>query len=64
MAWLRRWLKQHVPPDLPRTGRYIFMDQGGELYKCELIRDLFELEFYYQRVPIGTEANHENGFIE
>ena len=40
------------------------MDQGSKLYKCKLIRDLFELEFYYQLVPIGTEAHHENGFIE
>ena len=31
---------------------------------CELIRDLFEQEFYYQLIPIGTEAHHENGFIE
>jgi len=27
--------------------RYVFMDQGGELYRSKAIRDLFEKEFSY-----------------
>ena len=46
VAWLRRWLDQNVDEDV--KDRYVFMDQGGELYKTKAIRDLFKKEFGYE----------------
>jgi len=60
--WLRRWLTNNVDKDV--KGRYVFMDQGGELYKCKAIRDLFEKEFNYEIRLTGTAAHHQNGLIE
>jgi len=44
--------------------RYIFMDQGGELYRSKAIRDLFEKEFGYEIQVTGTGAHSQNGLIE
>ena len=35
IAWLRRWLTKHV--DASVKDHYVFMDQGGELYKSKAI---------------------------
>lgn len=43
---------------------YVFMDQGGELYKSKAIRDLFKKEFDYEIRVTGTEAHHQNGLVE
>jgi hypothetical protein len=40
------------------------MDQGGELYKCQAIRILFEKEFFFMLCPSGTEVHHQNGLIK
>jgi len=44
--------------------RYVFMDQGGELYWSKAIRDLFEKEFGYKMPVTGTGAHHQKGLIE
>ena len=62
IAWLRRWLTKHV--DASVKDRYVFMDQGGELYKSKAIRDLFEKEFDYEIRPTGMAAHHQNGLVE
>ena len=62
IAWLRRWLTKHVADDV--KDRYVFMDQGGELYKSKAVRDLFEKEFDYEIRPTGTAAHHQNGLVE
>ena len=62
IAWLRRWLKKNVSSDV--KDRYVFMDQGGELYKSKAIRDLFEKEFDYEIRVTGTAAHHQNGLVE
>ena len=61
VKWLRKWLETNVEEDV--KDRYVFMDQGGELYKCKAIRDLFE-EFNYEIRPTGTAAHHQNGLVE
>ena len=62
VAWLRRWLRKNVDKDV--KNRYVFMDQGGELYKSKAIRDLFEKEFDYDIRVTGTAAHHQNGLVE
>ena len=62
VAWLRRWLRNNVEDDV--KDRYVYMDQGGELYKCKAIRDLFEREFGYTIHVTGAEAHHQNGLVE
>ena len=42
----------------------MFMDQGGELYKCKAIRDLFKKDFKYTIHVTGAEAHHKNGLVE
>jgi len=44
--------------------RYVFMDQGRELYRSKAIRDLFEKEFGYEIRVTGTGAHHQNGLVE
>jgi len=44
--------------------RYVFMDQGGELYRSKAIRDLFEKEFGYEIRVTGMGAHHQNGLVE
>jgi len=44
--------------------RYVFMDQGGELYRSKAIRDLFEKEFGYKIQVTGMGAHHQNGLVE
>jgi hypothetical protein len=60
--WIRQWLLKHVPPTV--TGRYVFMDQGGELFRNPAIRELFERDFFYDLVPTGTAAHHQNGLVK
>jgi hypothetical protein len=64
VACLRRFLLQHIPEHDPKNDRYIFLDQGSELYLCEAICDLLEKEFFFYLHPTSTEAHHQNGLIE
>jgi len=36
--WLRNFLEKHAPAC---SGKYVFMDQGGELYNNPEVRKLF-----------------------
>jgi len=62
IAWLKKWLTKNVKDDV--KDRYIFMDQGGELYRSKAIRDLFEKEFGYVIRVTGTGAHHQNGLVK
>ena len=62
IEYLRLWLRTHVS-GTPPTGRYVMMDQGGELYKNPAIRKLFT-SFGFALHPTATEAHHANGVIE
>mgnify|MGYP007080466188 FL=1 len=62
IAWLKKWLTKNVKDDV--KDRYIFMDQGGELYRSKAILNLFEKEFGYETRVTGTGAHHQNGLVE
>jgi len=62
IAWLKKWLSKNVKDDV--KDWYVFMDQGGELYRSKAIRDLFEKEFGYEIRVTGTGAHHQNGLVE
>jgi len=40
------------------------MDQGGELYRSNVIRDLFEKEFGCEIRVTGMGAHHQNWLVE
>jgi len=58
--WLRQFLRQHAPSC---SGKYVHLDQGGELYANPAIRALFS-EFGYALRPTGADASHQNGPVE
>jgi hypothetical protein len=60
LEWLRKFLETHAPqcPD-----KYVYMDQGGELYKNPKVRQLFT-EFDYDIRPTGADSSNQNGPTE
>ena len=58
--WLRDFLVKHSPtcPD-----KYVFLDQGGELYHNPEVTTLFK-KFGYDIYPTGADASHQNGPVE
>jgi hypothetical protein len=60
LDWLRRFLQQHAPQC---PGKYVHMDQGGELFANPQVRALFT-EFGYSIFPTGADASHQNGPVE
>jgi len=56
VAWLKKWLTKNVKDDV--KDRHVFMDQGGELYRSKVIRDLFEKELGCKIQVTGTGAHH------
>ena len=60
IEWLRRFLTNHSPkiPD-----KYIFVDQGGELYHNPEFVELCH-EFQYVVRPTGADASNQNGPVE
>ena len=58
--WLRDFLTKHSPtcPD-----KYVFLDQGGELYHNPEVTTLFK-KFGYDIYPTGADASHQNGPVE
>jgi len=46
VAWRKKWLTKNVKDDV--KDQYVFMDQGGELYRFKAIRDLFKKAFGYK----------------
>ncbi|KAG7374842.1 reverse transcriptase RNA-dependent DNA polymerase [Nitzschia inconspicua] len=60
IEWLRSFLRQHSPQC---PGKYVYLDQGGELYANPAVRALFE-EFGYAVRPTGADASNQNGPVE
>ena len=57
-AWVKRWLHQNIPADLPKAKRYVMLDQGGELANNPEFCKMFTSEpFYYDIEPIGADAH-------
>jgi len=57
---LRDFLEKHAPAC---SGKYVFMDQGGELYNNPEVRKLFT-RFGYNIRPTGAAASNQNALVE
>ena len=60
IEWLKQFLTDHSPDCL---DKYVYMDQGGELYKNPEVRRLFQ-SFGYDIKPTGAGASNQNGPVE
>ena len=60
LSWLRHFLENHAPR-VP--NKYVYLDQGGELYHNPEVRKLFK-EFRYDVRPTGADASNQNGPVE
>ena len=58
--WLRHFLANCAPVC---EGKYVYMDQGGELYRNPEVVALFE-GFGYEVRPTGADASNQNGPVE
>jgi hypothetical protein len=60
LHWLRHFLSQYNPRC---NDKYVYMDQGGELFNNPNIRNLFE-HAGYTIYPTGADSSHQNGPVE
>jgi hypothetical protein len=60
LLWLEAFLSRHSPEC---TGKYVFLDQGGELYANPNVVSLFT-RFHYSVRPTGADASNQNGPVE
>lgn len=60
ITWLKSFLSRHSPHC---DDKYIFMDQGGELFHNPDVIQLFE-HFEYTIRPTGADASNQNGPVE
>ena len=58
--WLRHFLENYSPQC---SGKYVHLDQGGELYANPEVLRLFE-RFGYEIRPTGADSSHQNGPVE
>ena len=60
IAWFTDFLHCYSPKC---GGKYMYMDQGGELWCNPKVQKLFE-KFGYKCFPVGSDASHQNGPVE
>ena len=60
LDWLEHFLKHHAPKS---SGKYVYLDQGGELYNNPKVRALFR-RFEYDVRPTGADSSNQNGPVE
>jgi hypothetical protein len=60
LNWIRDFLEDYSP-DCP--DKYVYMDQGGELYRNPEVRKLFK-QFKYEIRPTGADSSNQNGPVE
>ena len=60
LEWLDHFLKHHSPNI---NGKYVYLDQGGELYHNPKVRRIFKMYDYDVR-PTGNDASNQNGPVE
>ena len=60
IEWLRQFLDDHSPNC---SDKYVYMDQGGELYRNPEVRRLFQ-SYGYDIKPTGAGASNQNGPVE
>lgn len=60
ISWLRTFLENHAPtcPD-----KYVYLDQGGELWGHPEVQQLFK-RFGYTVRPTGADSSNQNGPVE
>ena len=60
LHWLEHFFSQYNPKC---KGKYVYLDQGGELFNNPDVRNLFAT-YKYEILPTGTDASHQNGPVE
>lgn len=60
LEWLRQFLRKHSPTC---DDKYVYLDQGGELYNNPKVLALFK-RFEYEVRPTGADASNQNGPVE
>ena len=60
IEWLCHFLLQNSPTC---KDKYVYLDQGGELYGNPDIKNLFA-NWHYEILPTGVDASHQNGPVE
>ena len=60
IEFIHEWLQVYSPN---LRDKYVFMDQGGELYGNPDILNVFT-NHHYQIHPTGTDSSHQNGPVE
>ena len=60
VEWIRNFLFNHAPAD---SNKYVYMDQGGELFQSPEIVRLFK-QFGYAICPTGADSSNQNGPVE
>ena len=60
IAWLSNFLENHAPTC---RGKYVFLDQGGELYNNPAVIQLFT-RFGYEIRVTGADSSNQNGPVE
>ena len=60
VLWLKHFLAQYNPPC---GDKYVYMDQGGELFNNPEVKNLFQKSGYTIK-PTGADASHQNGPAE
>ena len=60
IEWLQEWLHVHIPN---LKDKYVFMEQGSELYSNPDIVNVFT-KHRYDVHPTGTDSSHQNGLVE
>ena len=58
--WLLDFLSTHAPTC---SDKYVYLDQGSELYGNPQVRALFK-QFGYDIRPTGADASNQNGPVE
>jgi hypothetical protein len=59
--WLQNQLSKHSDPFC--KDKYVYLDQGGELYRNPIVRSIFE-RYGYDVRPTGSDSSHQNGPVE
>ena len=60
ILWLKHFLAQYNPLC---GNKYVYMDQGGELFNNPEVKNLFQKSGYTIK-PTGADASHQNGPVK
>ena len=60
LHWLEHFFSQYNPKC---RHKYVYLDQGGELFNNPDIKNLFQ-KYGYDILPTGADSSHQNGPVE